>query len=1277
MRHVSDSARQWRNGERAVSADFVRRVVASSIWLAAITLYLMQSFGQALAAVTDLSTVPLATATPSVVKPNLMFVLDDSGSMAWDYLPDNVNDNNTCKPQTACTNGMPPFYAGQFNGVYYNPQITYSPPVNADGTSKAAQGTPWTAVKVDGFGVSSTSTTNLITGFPEIVYCNTSSTTTADLSNPLKCKRNGIDTTNPFNYQITAGTSATGYPDATFKNQKTKNGTPFYFVISPVEHCSDYALNNCVAATVATAANPYPAPVRFCNSTANATAAVPVSGGNKCQARFDSASGYIYPRYGSFKRTDIVSTTTSYGPFTYRADCAARTTCTYAEEMTNFANWYAYYSNRMNMMKSSAGRAFLPLDNRYRIGFITINPGAPVASSNYLAINTFDAAQKTAWYNMFYAQVPGSSTPLRTALSRVGRHYAGKQDGINSGMTGDPIQYSCQQNFTILTTDGYWNDNTTPVQINGTTVIGDQDNVNQTVAPIYSSRATGTYDGGVGGGNTLADVAMYYYKTDLRSAALGNATGALGSDVSANNVLATTLDFATHQHMTTFTLGLASGLMTYQAGYETAATGDFANIKAGTNNGCDWVAGVCNWPVPAANAPSTLDDLWHAAVNGRGSFYSARDPQSLSDGLAGALAGVSVRAGGGAAAATSTPNITQTDNRVYGSSYRSGKWDGDVTSEQIDPATGAFIPGTAWSAQALLDARVQAAADTRTIYTFSSGGASHLKSFDWASLSVAEQAYFSNKCSLWSQCTVTNLTAPEIVIGNGGQNLVEYLRGQYQYDQRATNASQVFRTRDHVLGDAINAKPVFVKVPQNSFADAVTPTYDSFKTANATRQGMVYVAANDGMLHAFNTDTGAETWAYVPKMVMPNLYKLAEVNYASNHQYFVDGSPEVMDIFDATASAWKTILVGGLGGGGRGYYALDITNPAAPQALWEICSDSTLCGIADTDMGYSYGNPVITKRASDGRWVVILSSGYNNVAPGTGHGILYVLDALTGAVLNKVDTGTGNTTTPSGLAKFSVWADDASRDNTGKWVYGGDLNGDVWRFDLTTATPTVVQIAALRDAVGAGQPVTVRPDLGLVNSSPVVFVGTGRFLGTSDLTNTQQQSLYAFRDTAANLGNLRGRADMVVQTLTQTSATTRTGSNNAVDWAVKKGWYVDFNPGNASPGERVNIDPILVNGTLLVFTNIPTSSACTVGGESWLYQFNYASGAWPAPVTNQQVGGKISSSLTAGATVVMLPDGTIKAIVTDASGNKAPVNVNASGGGSVTGRRVSLRELTP
>jgi len=1259
-----------------------RRVIQpvwGSLWLVAMALALYA--GSARAALTELTSVPLSSVTPSVVKPNLMFLLDDSGSMGWDYLPDNVNDNNTCKALAACTNGMPPYYAAQFNGVYYNPQISYAPPLNANGTSMAAQGSPWTAVKVDGYGVSSTATLNLITSYPEIVYCNTTSTTTADLSNPAKCRRNGIDTTNPFNYQITAGTSATGYPDATFKNQKTKNGTPFYFVISPVEYCSDFALTTCIAATAPSGAYVNPAPVRFCNSTANATAAPPVSGGGRCQAKFNAANGYIYPRYGSFKRTDIVSTTASYGPFTYRADCAARTSCTYAEEMTNFANWYAYYSIRMNMMKTAAGRAFQTLDNRFRVGFITINPGNPVSTNKYLAINTFDATQKTAWYTKFYSQTSGSSTPLRTALSRVGRHFAGKQDSINSGMTGDPIQYSCQQNFVIATTDGYWNDSTTPLQIAAGTAIGDQDNVNQTVAPIYSSRATGTYDGGVGGGNTLADVAMYYYKTDLRSTALGNATGALGSDVSANNVPVSDLDFASHQHMTTFTLGLISGLMTYRADYASANSGDFYNIKMGTNNGCNWATGVCNWPAPAANAPSALDDLWHAAVNGRGAFYSAGDPQALADGLAGALAGVSVRAGAGAAATTSTPRITQNDNRIYSATYRSGKWDGDVVSQQVDPATGNLLAGTAWSAQALLDTALATTPDTlsRTLYTYDStpGNTTHLKNFLWNSLSATEQAYFSNKCSNWSQCTVSNFTSGELLIGNNGADLVDYLRGRSQYEIRTGNSNQVYRAREHVLGDTVNAKPVYVKAPQWNFNDAVTPTYASFKTANASRQGMLYVPANDGMLHAFNADTGAETWAYVPKQVMPTLHWLAEQNYASNHRYYLDGSPEVMDVYDSGTSAWRTLLVGGLAGGGRGYYALDVTNPASPKALWEICSDSTLCPVADADMGYSYGNPTITKRASDGRWVVLVTSGYNNVSTGTGHGILYVLDALTGAVLNKLDTGSGNTTTPSGLAKISAWADDSNTNNTSKWVYGGDLNGDVWRFDLTTATPSVMQIAALRDAAGTGQPITTRPDLSLVNNYPTVFIGTGRLLGIGDLTATQQQSMYAFRDMAANLGNLRARADMVQQTLTQTSATTRTSSNNPVDWAVKKGWYVDFNPGNATPGERVNIDPMLVNGTLLVLTNVPTSTACTVGGESWLYQFNYASGSFASTAPGQTSGERTGSSLTSGATVVQLPDGSFKVIITDASGNKQTRNINVGGGGVTTGRRVSWRELTP
>src|SRR5262249_27819680 len=153
--------------------------------------------------------------------------------------------------------------------------------------------------------------------------------------------------------------------------------------------------------------------------------------------------------------------------------------------------------------------------------------------------------------------------------------------------------------------------------------------------------------------------------------------------------------------------------------------------------------------------------------------------------------------------------------------------------------------------------------------------------------------------------------------------------------------------------------------------------------------------------------TGSEMWAYIPRIVLPNLWQLADAAYATKHQYYVDGTPASMDIYDG--STWRTIVVGGLNSGGRGYYALDVTNPTAPQALWEFCSDSTMCVLYDTDLGLTYGNPVFTKNAK-GNWVVLVTSGYNNVSPGTGQGFLYVLDPLTGKILQKIGTGVGSTT---------------------------------------------------------------------------------------------------------------------------------------------------------------------------------------------------------------------------------------------------------------------------
>ena len=257
--------------------------------------------------------------------------------------------------------------------------------------------------------------------------------------------------------------------------------------------------------------------------------------------------------------------------------------------------------------------------------------------------------------------------------------------------------------------------------------------------------------------------------------------------------------------------------------------------------------------------------------------------------------------------------------------------------------------------------------------------------------------------------------------------MIAYLRGQSGNEMISTNTNQLFRQRVAVLGDIVGSKPVYVKKPQFKYNDV---GYAAFIGSQSSRAGRVYVGANDGMLHAFDATSGLEQWAYIPSTVIPNLYKLADAAYPNNHQYYVDGPIVVGDAYNG--SAWRTILVGGLAEGGRGYYALDVTDPANPVALWEYGTAQ------DANIGYSYGNPVITKRASDGKWVVLVTSGYNNVLPGDGMPRLYVLDAFTGAKLSEIDI-TSASTDPNvnGIAKMANWVDNTLIDNTTQYVYAG------------------------------------------------------------------------------------------------------------------------------------------------------------------------------------------------------------------------------------------------
>ncbi|MBU0689653.1 MAG: hypothetical protein KJ850_00650 [Gammaproteobacteria bacterium] len=877
---------------------------------------------------------------------------------------------------------------------------------------------------------------------------------------------------------------------------------------------------------------------------------------------------------------------------------------------------------------------------------------------------------------------------------------------------------------------------------------------------------TCTTEAGTGGtSNTLADVAMYYYQTDLRTTDLGNCTGVLGEDVCANNVFLSDLDKNTQQHMTTFTLGMgADGRMAYSPSYLTDTTGDYPSIKKvtlATASVCTWqsTGTTCNWPIPSSGDIENIDDLWHAAVNGHGAYFSAKDPTSLSSSLAQALAGINSRKGAAAAAATSTLNPVAGNNYAFVASYTTLAWKGNLEARGINTLTGAVNENAEWCVENVVagtcaspssvaaeaigdtttyycvtpnsvictggtldgtDCKVPMATscagtmsslvgdvvDSRTIKTANSSGDA-LIDFSYASLTGTQQGYFSaTKLAGLSQWATLDATQQATAAGT---NLVNYLRGQYAYDSRDTNlaANRLYRYREAVMGDALESEPAFMGSPVFNYP---YPGYSSFKSANTSRSGIVYIGANDGMMHAFYAKDsagagspcvigaiageycgGEEAWAYVPSMVMEGMWKLADTNYATSHKNFVNGSPTTSDVCvancaDSASAVWKTILVAGLSGGGRGYYALDITDPANPTLLWEFTTMAGLgaqSGYDDDDVGYSFGHPIITRK-QDGTWVVLLTSGYNNTSPGSGKSYLYVMNPETGAIISKIGTGAGSLTTPSGLSHIVGWNDEPAGNLVGV-VYGGDLQGNLWRFDINSTvagntvageigTGDVMLFATLKDQYGVGQPITTTPVLGKINEKRVVFVGTGKYLETSDLTDTQLQSIYAIKDDNATATLVNARNSLVHQTIANSSSgASRNSGNVAVDFYSDRGWYIDL----PDTGERVNIDSTLVQGTLIVPSIVPSNTSCSPGGYGWLNYLDYRTGG--AVNTSVNLVAEKTDSTIVGVNVLYIGGEPKVGVVT--STNPTPTVIDAvsfaANAPVFTGKRVIWRELIP
>jgi type IV pilus assembly protein PilY1 len=372
----------------------------------------------------------------------------------------------------------------------------------------------------------------------------------------------------------------------------------------------------------------------------------------------------------------------------------------------------------------------------------------------------------------------------------------------------------------------------------------------------------------------------------------------------------------------------------------------------------------------------------------------------------------------------------------------------------------------------------------------------------------------------------------------------------------------------------------------------------------------------------------------VPTPVYKNLSALSTQRLGATssdptpHLYYVDGSPTVGDVY--YGSAWHTLLAGGLGVGGQGIYALDVTDPtrftqsaAGSIVRWEF-NDSN-----DTDVGYVFGQPLLVK-TNNGRWSVIFGNGYNNSladgsASSTGHAVLFVIDAETGALLAKLDTMTGTTTTPDGLS--GAIAVDTTGDGIADVVYAGDLLGNMWKFDLSASSPGAWTVALGGSPLfnTGGQPITTRPDVTkFTQGGYLVAFGTGRYVDATDNTTTDQQAFYGIRDTGSAVSGLSSLVRQnVVRTATGADGNTYRITTHAVgaptlDVAVtgdnaistgdynssKKGWYMYL----PTTGERMVTDPTIRAGRVVFNTLIPNTDPCGYGGSGSVMEVNVMTG---------------------------------------------------------------------
>ncbi|MDR2925285.1 MAG: hypothetical protein LBU76_04970 [Azoarcus sp.] len=1130
----------------ALVCPIAKKTMASA---SAIAISLALCSAPALALTVDFPSVPLTVST--AVPPNLLYIHDDSNSMYWSFMPDEIHPT-TGYPDT----NVPPQFlmSPDFNQTYYSPDITYLPPPAPPGvTIRDADNKEVT----DGTLGNAKFTNAWFNGYD----IETRNTSDAYATAP---NRNASP-----RYVGRRINLATSFLPTDFWSIMFNDGT-----YGPYEGLKGV---QCVKERY----YPY-------RSTCEKDGVFRWSfneylyGIDEISLNGSGSRQHYYYRckpaaWSGFPRANL--------PIThYKLDkCTGHTLTTEAEKQ-NFANWYAYYRTRNYAAKAGVGRAFAQLDASVRVGWGLINyttenrlDGGQSVNTVMEGVRPYDTARKGTFLKWLYKVQPGNmknkpafvgigngATPLRRALDGAGRYYDRSSSGNLGPWADDPTRpgnvaeekaAACRKSYTLLMTDGYWSHN-----------VGIPRNPKDNYEAIT---ARGNQDGGVNYpfkdsyGDTLADVAWYYWNKKLVPASVANKV----PKTTAPGMQGTTKyrDGNEEPHMTTFAIGLG---MSGSANQNDTCRDKDKMFRAiydpNGNTGC-------NWPSPhIGDGSNKLTDLLHAGVNGHGDFFSASNPDEFVQGMASIINAVNSGqkvSSGNIDGSSEQALSAETDAYVYKTSFKPDDWQGELTAQGINSETG--LKEEIWHASEKMPSPA-----ARVIFTRSDNNGVR---FEWSNLSD------EHKNALKGPARLLN-----------GEKVLAYIRGS------ATDEGEDYNKFRPRVRAATNRSPLGDS-PHN------TPTFVKY---GADVGSTVFLGANDGMLHAFDANTGKEQFAYIPSALIPKLYELT-----NGHAFYVDG--EIM-VTKATVEVAENqtedrfLLTGTLGRGGRGLYGLDVSTPASFQGSdvkWELNGLQTCTGPSDDPedyIGYIVG--ALHPATVDGKASAVFGNGYNSCNDKAALGIVDIVSGS--AKFIKASDAAAN-----GLAAPAL---HENPDTHKLSAYAGDLRGVMWKFGLNpySATPTRL----FNPGTVTNQPITAQPTAATVetgggaNKKTFVYFGTGRYFSISDKSTTAEQNIYALIDDESGVPATRN--DLAQRIFKDTIQVDGVSTKSIVplpgnvNLDGKKGWYLPL----PEKGERVIHYPLIIdtpNGKVAFFTTvIPPigGDPCGARGTGWAYAVNAETG---------------------------------------------------------------------